>query len=151
MRRVLTTLLVVVATFTATSCAMAPGPALPGNVKWTEPPTLPPGAKLAVLAGNPSQPGLSTYRLSFPANYKVPAHFHPVTENVTVVSGTIYLGMGDKLDMSKGTAYPAGSFATVEGNMRHYAWTKEEAVIQIHLVGPTGITYVNPADDPRKK
>lgn len=113
MRRVLTTLLVVVATFTATSCAMAPGPALPGNVKWTEPPTLPPGAKLAVLAGNPSQPGLSTYRLWFPGNYKVPAHFHPVTENVTVVSGTIYLGMGDKLDMSKGTAYPAGSFATV--------------------------------------
>ena len=132
-----------------TSCATVP-PVLPENVKWVEPSAVP-GAKLAVLAGDPAKPGLTTYRVWFPANHQVPAHVHPVDENVTVVSGSIYLGMGDKLDMTRGTAYPAGSFVVVPANHRHYAWTKEETVVQIHLTGPTGMTFVNPADDPRKR
>ena len=123
---------------------------MPENVKWVDVPALP-GAKLAVLVGDPAKPGLSTYRVWFPANYQIPAHFHPVDENVTTISGTIYIGLGEKLDMTKGTAYPAGSFATRPANSRHYAWTKDETVIQAHIVGPGGITFVNPADDPRKK
>jgi hypothetical protein len=70
---------------------------------------------------------------------------------VTVISGSAYLGHGDKLDTTKGTKYPAGSFVAVSANMRHYAWTTEEAVVQISIVGPTATTFVNPADDPRKK
>ena len=149
MRRVLIVLMVIGSMFAVASCATVP-PVLPENVKWVEPAALP-GAKLAVLAGDPAKPGLTTYRIWFPANFQIPAHFHPVTENVTVVSGSIYLGMGDKLDMTKGTVLPVGSFGLVPANHRHYAWTKEETVVQIHLEGPTGITFVNPADDPRKK
>lgn len=151
MRRVVMALLVAVSSLAAVSCATAPSPVLPANVKWVEPPTLP-GAKLAVLDGDPTKPGLTTYRIWFPANSKVAAHWHPVAENVTVVSGTVYLGLGDKLDPAKGTAYSAGSFFTVPANTRHFAWTgADEAVVQVHIVGPTGMTFVNPADDPRKK
>lgn len=149
MRKSSLTLILVGSMLAVTACATVP-PVLPEQAKWIDPPVLP-GAKLAVMSGDPSKPGLSTYRIRFPANYQVPAHYHPVDENVTVISGTIYLGHGDKLDMAKGTGYPAGSFLTMPGNMRHSAWTKEEAEIQIHLVGPTAITFVNPADDPRKK
>jgi len=149
MRKSLLTLILVGSMFAVASCATVP-PVLPENVKWVEPAALP-GAKLAVLAGDPAKPGLSTYRIWFPANFQIPAHFHPATENVTVVSGTIYVGMGDKIDMTKGMGYPVGSFAVVPANHRHYAWTKEETVVQIHLEGPTAITFVNPADDPRKK
>lgn len=150
MWNVLLAVILAAATLLGTSCATVP-PVLPENVKWIDPPVLP-GAKLAILSGDLGKPGLSTYRIWFPANYKVPPHFHPVGENATVISGTIYLGHGEKFDMAKGTAYSAGSFAVVPANMRHYAWTTtEEAVIQIHIIGPTGITFVNPADDPRKK
>ena len=149
MRRVLMVLMVIGSMFAVASCATVP-PVLPENVKWVEPATLP-GAKLAVLVGDPAKPGVTTYRIWFPANSQVAAHYHPVAENVTVISGTVYLGHGDKLDMAKGTAYPAGSFFNVPADMRHYAWTKEETVIQVHLGGPTGMTFVNPADDPRKK
>lgn len=149
MPRTLLALILAAFMLAATSCATAP-PVLPEHVKWVEPPTLP-GAKLAVLDGDPSKPGPSTYRISFPANYRIPAHYHPVTEAVTVISGNIYLGHGDKPDSTKGTKYPAGSFATVPANMRHYGWTTEEAVVQISITGPTGMTFVNPADDPRKK
>lgn len=149
MRKLLLTLILVGSMLAGASCATVQT-ALPENVKWAAfPPLL--GAKLAVLAGDPTKPGLTTFRLWFPANYQVPAHFHPVTENVTVISGTIHVGMGDKLDMAKGTAYPAGSFAAVPADHRHYAWTKDETIIQIHIVGPTSMTFVNPADDPRKK
>ena len=149
MRNVLLILILAGSMLAGTSCATVQ-PVLPENVKWVDLPALP-GAKLAVLAGDPAKPGLSAYRVWFPANYQIPAHFHPVAENVTVISGTIYVGMGDKLEMAKGTAYPAASFAVMPANMRHYAWTKEETVIQINIVGPTSTTFVNPADDPRKK
>lgn len=149
MRKLLLTLILVGSMLAGASCATVQT-ALPENVKWASSPTLP-GAQFAVLAGDPTKPGLTTVRVWFPANFQVPAHFHPVTENVTVISGTVYVGMGDKLDMAKGTAYPAGSFSTMPADHRHYAWTKDETIIQIHIVGPTGITFVNPADDPRKK
>ncbi len=149
MRKLSLTLILAGSMLAATSWATAQ-PVLPDNVKWVDNPALP-GAKQAVLAGDPAKPGLTAYRVRFPANFQVPAHYHPVDENVTVISGTIHVGMGDKMDMAKGTAYPAGSFSVMPANMRHYAWTKEETVVQVNIVGPTGITFVNPADDPRKK
>ena len=59
------------------------------------------------------------------------------------------MGMGDVLDTGKGTMLPAGSFAVMPAEMRHFAWTTDEVIIQLHGAGPWGITYVNPADDPR--
>ena len=133
-----------------TACATAPTPVLPASAQWGDFPLLP-GVKIATLDGNPSQPGPFIYRLSFPANSKVPPHYHPIAENVTVISGTVNLGHGDTLDAAKTTKYPAGSFFTVPATMHHYAWTDQETVVQVHGTGPTSITFVNPADDPRKK
>jgi quercetin dioxygenase-like cupin family protein len=118
-------------------------------VKWgPAPPNMPAGAKFAMLAGDPGAKGLITVRIKMPAGYKVPPHYHPTDEHVTVLAGTIGVGMGDKLDMEHGQTLKAGGYAIVHANMHHYAWSKTGATIQIHLNGPFGMTYVNPADDP---
>jgi quercetin dioxygenase-like cupin family protein len=124
----------------------------PDGLKWgAAPPAFPKGAQLAVVSGDPSKEGLYVIRLKLPAGYKVPAHTHPNDENVTVISGTFNIAMGDKFDDAKGPALKAGGFAIAPKGMAHYAWFPEETIIQIHGLGPSGITYVNPADDPRKK
>jgi uncharacterized RmlC-like cupin family protein len=123
----------------------------PDDLKWSDVPSLPPGAKIAVLEGKMSEAGPITARLKFPANYSVPAHFHAGVERVTVLSGTMHFGMGDKLDPKKTTAVGAGGFLIMPPNMSHFVWTREEAVSQINVIGPWSVTYVNPADDPRKK
>jgi hypothetical protein len=74
-----------------------------------------------------------------------------VIEHVTVISGTFHMGKGDKFDMGKTKALTPGGFAIMQPGTQHFAWTKEETIVQIHSVGPWGVTYVNPADDPRKK
>jgi uncharacterized RmlC-like cupin family protein len=83
-----------------------------------------------------------------PAGYKIPAHWHPTDEQVTVLSGTLALGMGDKLDKTKSQMLRPGGFGVAPAHMNHYAWTQTGAVIQINLMGPFALTYVNPADDP---
>lgn len=124
----------------------------PGELRWqVGPPSLPPGAQFAVVEGDPKQAGLFTMRLKLPANYRIPAHWHPADEHVTVISGTFNMGMGDVLDTAKSTALPAGSFALMPAQMRHFAWASEETVIQLHGAGPWQINYLNPADDPRKQ
>jgi len=123
----------------------------PDQLKWgPAPPALPKGAQLAVLSGDPGKQGLYVIRLKVPAGYKVQPHVHPTDENVTVLSGTFHIGMGDKFDDKKGTALRAGGFGITPKGMQHYAWFNEESIIQIHGMGPFAITYVNPADDPRK-
>jgi quercetin dioxygenase-like cupin family protein len=122
----------------------------PSEVKWMDgPPFLPPGVKLAVLEGDPGKAGPFTIRLQFSEGYKIPAHTHPTAERVTVISGTVYLGMGDKLDEAAGHEMVAGSFAVMPAGMKHFAYAKAEAVVQVHGTGPFAIKYVNPADDPR--
>lgn len=92
-----------------------------------------------------------TVRLKFPANYQVPAHWHSAVERVTVLSGALYMGVGDKLDMQKSTGLAAGSMMILQPKINHFAWTKEETVVQLNGTGPWSVTYVNPSDDPRKK
>lgn len=124
---------------------------LPGDLKWADVPSVPPGAKIAVIEGPMNEAVPFTARLKFPANYNLPAHWHPAIEHVTVISGTFHMGTGDKLDRSRTTALTAGAMAIMQVGTRHFAWTNEETVVQIHGVGPWGINYVNPDDDPRKK
>jgi quercetin dioxygenase-like cupin family protein len=124
----------------------------PGDLKWTDgPPSLAAGSKAAVIEGDPKNPGLFTMRLKLPANYKIPPHWHPADEHVTVISGTFNMGLGDTFDESKGNALPVGSFAVMPAKANHFAFTKDETVIQLHGMGPWSITYVNPKDDPRMK
>jgi anti-sigma factor ChrR (cupin superfamily) len=122
----------------------------PADIKWVDgPPSLPPGAKLAVLEGDPSKPGPFTLRLQLPDGYKIPAHTHPMAERVTVISGTFHLGTADKFDEAAGHEMGAGSFAIMPAETKHFAWTTSETVVQVHSTGPFVIKYVNPADDPR--
>ena len=120
------------------------------DVVWKDAPAiLPAGAKIAVLEGDPAKPGEFTLRLQFPANYKIAPHFHPANEHVTVLSGIFSIGKGDTFDESALNELPTGGFAMMRAGMHHFAWTKDGAVIQLHGVGPWGLIYVNPADDPR--
>ncbi len=121
------------------------------DVNWIPAPNVfPAGAQIAVISGDPFKDRLYVIRLKMPANYKIPAHNHPTTEYVTVVSGEFHIGMGDKLDTDKGQVLRAGGFAEAPAKMNHYAWTGGETVVQVHGQGPFAITYVNPADDPSK-
>ena len=123
----------------------------PDDLKWADIPSLPPGAKIAVIEGPLNEAVPFTFRLRFPANYQIPAHWHPAVERVTVLSGTFYMGVGDKLDMKSSMALSPGSMMIMQPKTNHFAWTKEEVVVQLNGTGPWSVTYVNPADDPRKK
>ena len=121
----------------------------PDDLKWASaPPVLPKGAHIAVLYGDPDKAEPFVFRLKFPAGYKVAAHIHPNDYNVTVLSGAMYLGMGDKFDPAQGQALNAGGYLHLP--KRHYEWTNEDTVIELSGIGPVGMTYLNPADDPRK-
>jgi quercetin dioxygenase-like cupin family protein len=125
----------------------------PDAIKWgPAPPSLPPGAQAMVLHGDPSKAGqLFVVRLRFPDGFKVPPHYHPVDENVTVLKGTLLLGLGEKVDTAKAKALTAGSFSVMPKEVRHFAQAKGDAEIQVSGMGPFDVVYVNPADDPRKK
>ena len=125
----------------------------PDEVKWgPSPPSLPPGSQMAVLEGDPTKSGAPfTLRAKLPDGFRVPPHWHPTDEHITVLAGTFGVGLGEKLDQAKGHELTAGSFAKMPKEVRHFAWAKGETVIQVHGVGPFAITYVNPADDPRRK
>jgi quercetin dioxygenase-like cupin family protein len=123
----------------------------PSAIKWIDgPPSLPPGAKFAVLEGDPGKEGPFVMRVKVPDGYRIPPHVHPKPERVTVLAGTFHVGMGDRFDPSKGTAMPAGSYGTWPAGMKHYVWVTGETVVQLHGMGPWVIEYLNPADDPRK-
>ena len=123
----------------------------PDDYDWADgPASLPPGARAMVIEGNPKAEGAFTLRLWLPANYDIAPHYHPADEHVTVISGSLYMGMGESADPEAAQALPPGSFAMMKAGTRHYAFTREETIIQLHGIGPWGLTYVDPADDPRE-
>jgi quercetin dioxygenase-like cupin family protein len=122
----------------------------PDQVKWGDAPAvLPKGAKMAVLYGDPSKPGMFVVRLKMPANYRIPPHWHPTDELLTVISGNFSVGMGDKLDTSAQAMAP-GSFISLPAKMHHFAFAREDAVVEMASTGPFAIHYLNPADDPSR-
>jgi quercetin dioxygenase-like cupin family protein len=123
----------------------------PKDLKWEDVSAMPPGAKVAIIEGPLDQATPFIARFKFPADFKIPAHWHPAIEHVTVLSGTLHMGIGDKLDPTKTRALPAGSVSIIPAKTNHFAWAQGETVVQVHGVGPWGLTYVDPADDPRKK
>jgi quercetin dioxygenase-like cupin family protein len=122
-----------------------------GEVQWKDgPASLPKGARMAILEGDPTQPGVFTMRIKFPAGFKVSPHYHSQTEHATVISGALSLGMGRVFEKSAMRVLPAGSFGYWPAGTPHFAWFEHETVLQLHGQGPWTVTYVNPADDPRK-
>ena len=122
----------------------------PGTIQWgPPPPVIQPGAQVAILEGNPfGDSGDYTIRIKMPSGYKIAPHWHPKRENVTVISGTLRVGMGDRFDRTKMTGFPAGSFAFLDPEMHHYVMAVGTTVVQVHGVAPVKFNYVNPADDP---
>ena len=123
----------------------------PAALKWAAVPSLPPGAQIAVIEGPMNEAVPFTIRLKFPAGYRIPPHSHPAVERVTVLSGTFHLGEGERFEAAKAQAIPAGGMVLMPAQMRHFAWTTGETVVQLHGTGPWGITYVNAAEDPRSR
>jgi quercetin dioxygenase-like cupin family protein len=124
----------------------------PQDVTWRPaPPALPPGAQAAVLLGDPSKEGLFAMRLKAPKGYSIAPHTHPKQEVVTVISGTVNLGMGEIADRTKTKALPVGTFYVTPAGMPHFLYFEDEAILQVNTIGPWGIKYVNPKDDPRQK
>ena len=125
----------------------------PEQLTWKDNPVLPKGGQAAVLYGDPTKAGgVVVQRIKFPANYKVPPHTHPYAEVVTVISGSVGFGQGDTFDTAKGEMVKAGALNVLPAKQSHFVWTgSEEAIVQIQFVGPGGIDYINPSDDPRKK
>jgi quercetin dioxygenase-like cupin family protein len=123
----------------------------PDKLTWGPcPPGLPTGLQQAVLEGDPSKAGHFAIRAKFPDGYKVPPHWHPTDERIVVLQGTLGMGTGEKFDPTSSHELAAGSYALMPKGVRHFVWAKGETVIQVSGVGPFEITYVNPADDPRK-
>jgi len=124
-----------------------------GEERWMVNPSVPPTMHSMFIYGDPNRPGPFIFRAKFPPGYKLPPHTHPDERSVTVLKGTYYSAIGDTFDESKLQAFPAGSFYSTPANTPHFSATKgEEVIIQEMGAGPgSGITYVNPADDPRKK
>jgi hypothetical protein len=120
----------------------------PEALQWGPSPRLPKGAQVAVVHGNPGRAGHYIILAKFPDGFAVPPHWHSLSENVTVISGTFNVGMGDKLDKSKGEPLNAGGFFSSGPMMHHYAWTTGETVIQVTGIGPFDIIYVDPKEDP---
>lgn len=122
------------------------------EIKWGEPPPVfEKGASFAVISGDPGKGGLFVVRLKMPAGYKIAPHWHPTDEHVTVLSGTFALGMGEKFDKAAAKEIAAGGYALLPAEMRHFAFAKTAATVQVHGMGPFVLTYVNPADDPSKR
>ena len=121
----------------------------PEDLVWKEHPVFK-GAQIVILVGDPTKTETIVQRVKFPPNFKVPPHTHPYSEVVTVLSGTYWNAMGD--DMEKGMMLKPGSVFVLPANHTHHTWTTdEEVILQIYFTGPGGITFINPADDPRKK
>ena len=128
------------------------GAAQTPDLKWGPAPAIfPAGAKFVVLQGDPSKAEPVTVRLDFPNGYILPPHFHPTDEAVTVIQGTFQVGMGDKVEKSKTMAVPVGGFVVAGAGQHHYAITQGRTIVQVNLIGPFALTYVNAADDPTKK
>jgi len=120
------------------------------DIEWAAgPPSLPEGAEFVVLEGDPAEEGIFTMRLRLPDGYVIPPHTHPQVERVTVLTGTFKLGMDDSGDAGATTPLEAGSYTSMPPGMVHYAIAEGEVVVQLTTMGPWGIVYVNPEDDPR--
>ena len=124
---------------------------LPEDIDWKPFPAFPPSVRLAVVVGQPSEPGLYVIRVKMPSGVKLMPHRHPEDRIYTVMSGVFYVGLGDQFDGDKVAAYPPGSVIVLPGDTFHFHWAKAgEYVTQVTAIGPLGLEYLDPGDDPRR-
>ena len=121
----------------------------PAELKWSEVASMAPPAQIAVIEGNLAEKEPFTFRLKLPAGYQIDPHTHPAFERVTVISGTLHFAEGETFSRDKTTALSQGAVAIMPPEAPMYGYVEEDTVIQVHGVGPWGIEYINPKDDPR--
>ena len=139
-----------IATSLASSAAAAH--AQKSELRWgPAPASLPPGARMAIVSGDPGKPGPFTIRLSLPSGFEVPPHFHPVDEHQTLISGRIGHGMGDTPDIKSVKWLRPGQSITLPANSHHYVRTRGRTLVEVSAVGPFVVTYVSSRDDPRAR
>jgi len=142
---------VLVAALAGTLPAQGAKPAA-AKLKWGPAPAfLPPGARVAVVEGDPTASGPFTIHLLFPSGYRIAPHSHPTEEAITVVRGTFRVGMGDTWDRSKMQALKPGQSGTMKAGQTHYAAAVGRTEVEVKSTGPFVINYVNAKDDPRNK
>jgi quercetin dioxygenase-like cupin family protein len=125
---------------------------LPEQIDWKPFPAFPPTARLAVVVGEPTKPGPYVIRVKVPSGVKLMPHRHPEDRIYTVISGVFYIGLGDRFDPDKLKAYPPGSVIVLPGDTPHFHWAMSgEYVSQVTAIGPLGLEYLDPRDDPRNK
>ncbi len=123
---------------------------LPEDIDWKPFAAFPPPALLAVVVGDPREPGPYTTRVKVPSGVKLMPHKHPEDRIYTVISGVFYIGLGERFEADGLQAYPPGSVIVLPGDTPHYHWAKSgEYVTQITAMGPLGMDYLDPRDDPR--
>jgi len=125
---------------------------LPEQIDWKPFPAFPPSARLAIVVGDPLQPGPYLIRVKVPDGVKLMPHRHPEDRLYTVISGVFYIGLGDTFDEDKLIAHPPGSVVVLPGDTPHFHWAKSgEYVTQVTAIGPLGLEYLDAHDDPRTK
>lgn len=125
---------------------------LPENVDWQPFPSFPPAVRLAVVVGHPSEPAPCVIRVKVPAGVKLMPHRHPEDRVYTVIEGVFYIGLGDRFDPDALVAYPPGSLVVLPGGTPHFHWARSGGYVsQVTAIGPTGLDYIDPVDDPRNQ
>jgi hypothetical protein len=128
------------------------GSIYPEDIQWIPYPALGVRAHMAVIVGIPSMPGPYVVRVKVEAGVKPMPHVHPEDRVYTVISGVFYIGLGTTFDPAALVAYGPGSVVVLPGNTPHFHWAKSgDYVTQIYGIGPLGVSYIDPADDPRNK
>src|SRR4051812_45190040 len=123
---------------------------LPEDIDWKPFPAFPASVRLAVVVGQPSKPGPYVIRVRVPGGVKLMPHKHPEDRIYTVMSGVFYVGLGNRFDEDKVSAYPPGAVIVLPGDTYHYHWAKSgEYITQVSAIGPLGLEYLDPSDDPR--
>ena len=126
------------------------GAAFPDSISWFPFNAFPEQVRLAVIAGDPAVKGPYVVRVKVPAGVKLMPHIHPEDRIYTIMSGVFYIGLGNSFDSTKLMAFPPGAVFILPGNTPHFHWARSgEYVSQVSATGPLGISYINPADDPR--
>jgi quercetin dioxygenase-like cupin family protein len=122
------------------------------DIDWKPFPAFPPSARLAVIVGDPSEPGPYVIRVKLPRGIKLMPHRHPEDRVYTVISGVFYVGLGSLFDEGLLQAYPPGAVIVVPGGTAHFHWAKSGTyVTQVTAIGPLGLEYIDPAHDPRNR
>ena len=125
---------------------------LPEDIEWKAFAAFPASVRLAVLVGQPLEPGPYVIRVKVPAGVRLMPHQHPEDRIYTVMSGVFYIGLGETFDGDKVQAFPPGSVIVLPGNTPHFHWAKSgEYITQVTAIGPLGLDYLDPADDPRRR